>query len=362
MGRFLVAIALGLLSSACYSSGGDDDDDFLDPGDPLDEDGDGVPDGVVLDEAPEAPDEDADDDGLTNDVDTDDDGDGVPDDVDVDIDGDGAVEEAPSEGAIEAAWATAIAFCEEASECCSSVMNPEDFGFENWVDFKAACQPAGFVEQLPGFAQAAATAGAAIDQPAWQAEHGSAAPGGVGSDECMPVGKGQTVRRRELDEMILPYFHGTIPIGEHCSTLWDCEADGRCEGLVEGSSEPGTCGVRPREDGPCGDSEPYCPIGLICADTPERRACERPREENELCAAFELEGRATDNCGAEQWCDATLETPACRPVLREGDPCEEDRQCLAFECTAEGCAPADSWWANTQNVLHAWCPDALPGG
>lgn len=368
MVRVLLVLLAVLQTVGCYAAGDDDDNDVSDdsdggPPDDVPGDSDGGPPDVPLDDTPATSEGDIDGDGISNDVDTDDDGDGIPDDVDVDADGDGVLEESPSADAIAAAWALAAASCEEAINCCSMVLNPEDLGFSNWVEFRPVCYPDHFIEALPGFAQAVATAGAAIDQQAWQAEHGSASPDESGGlPECAgePVDKGGAVRLPAVDELVLPYFHGTTGMGESCFTLWDCEADARCEALDTTSGAPGTCGLRPREGGSCGESEPYCPVALVCSITGEVSVCERPRNENDFCGVFELGGRTTDNCRAEQWCDATFVTPACRPVLREGDPCAEDRQCLSFECGADGCAPATDWWQTTQDLLHAWCPDVMP--
>ncbi len=362
--RTVASLSMAIvLAAGCFSSdAGDPADDPPGPGDPIDSDGDGVPDGVVLDDAPAPPEGDIDGDGLSNDVDTDDDGDAVPDDVDVDADGDGALEEEPSADAVQVAWEVATVDCERALECC--ITSLDDYGYDNSDDFRVACAPASFVDTLPSFAQAAATAGAALDQAAWDAENRGLSPvdsfTARGCENEEVINKGGANRLPGLDELVLPYFHGTRAIGEECATLWDCEASARCEGL--GSGEMGTCALRPRWDGPCGGSEPYCYLGQICVVTDGEPVCADPRGENDFCWVFEHGGLVTDNCDGRNWCDEMLDTPACRPLLYPGDPCEEDRQCAAFECGEDGCPERPDSEAAWRASLEDWCSGMLEPG
>jgi hypothetical protein len=285
----------------------------------------------------------------------------VPDDRDVDADGDGLIDDMPPAEVVEAAWVGVQTECRWAAQCCSMVVQ----SFSSEEDLPA-CHEGQLGGLLVDFAQAAATAGATVDAEAWLAEKRSEVPWEGGGLNCpdYAVEKGQQTRRETIDGLLLPWFHGTTPIGDACFTLWDCAVEGRCEGLVQGSGEPGTCAIRPYEGGPCAGSEPYCLVGNTCNVSESSSVCERPRDENEFCSAFELGGRRTDNCSAEQWCDIDFVTPACRPVLRVGDPCTEDRQCIAFACTDEGdgpaCPPFQDWFQTMREMMRDWCHEQLP--
>lgn len=311
----------------------------------------GTDDGEIpIDGDPGAPDEDADGDGTSNSIDTDDDDDGIQDDADVDIDGDGLVEGAPSTEVVAAAREIAHMFCEIEFNC-SCMWGGLSGGGSDDVDLCASLQTQTF---LPEVAQAAATAGAAVsgDQASFETYHG-----------CPVLEKDHTFRVPTVDELMLPRFHGTRTLGERCFTRWDCSADGRCEGL-DHPDQPATCALRPVLGGPCAATEPYCPADLTCTVTDDGTRCDSARRENEFCRVFELGARVTDDCEVDLWCDEDLETPACRPALREGDPCQEDRQCMGFACdqSEAACPP---WteppvWQGSQEDLRESCEQMFP--
>lgn len=301
---------------------------------------------------------DIDGDGLTNDVDLDDDGDGLPDEIDVDDDGDGGFDRPAPQDIIDAAAAAAAAYCEYGELCCGFTMR-----FESGGDGIDACEERLRQELEVEFVQAAAVAGAAPDW-SFSNEHGLInfpSPAALRCPEAT-VEKGQRVRFETIDMFLLPFFHGTTEEGQPCVTAWDCGRRLRCEGLAENPWMPGVCAPLPTEGTGCGATEPVCPVGTSCTATGEREICERPHLVNEACLVFDFDGKTTDNCAADQWCDATLEEPVCRPVLREGDPCAEDRQCLAFDCPAPDheCPLNHPLYVAAHAVALEWCAEMFP--
>lgn len=313
---------------------------------------------VVLDDDPGAPTDDVDGDGATNVDDSDDDGDGIDDAADVDVDGDGLLEQQPPDQVVEAARAIVEAHCTFAFLCCAAV--DLLIGPLSSDEATAECRRGTFPPLVAELAQAAVSAGAAIDFDAWEAEGRELGAPPMG-DECPIVEKGQFVRVSTIEETMLPYFHGVRAVGDSCQTRWDCVAEARCDGLV-GGREPGTCGPRPRVGGPCTDRQPRCPPGATCSVSQEGSSCVRPIEENEFCHVFELDGRRTDDCDAADWCDDTIETPACRPSLHEADACGDGRQCLSLECNAgDGiCTPPPESSQRIHDAFASSCEGSFP--
>jgi hypothetical protein len=300
---------------------------------------------------------DVDGDGLLNDVDTDDDGDGRPDDVDVDADGDGGLDRPAPEEIPEAVDVAAEAYCQYAQECCQWHL---DFNPDRWSD---GCEQDLRAALLVEFVQAAVGATAAGDWSMWDEERRT-----LSFEPLMLrcpdfwVEKGQRPRLEILDMFLLPFVLGTVAEGEPCVTRWDCDRRLRCEGLTEGPLVPGVCAPLPTEGTSCGATEPRCPAGTSCTIFAESTRCERPRPESEPCHVFELDGRTTDNCAADQWCDEGVVDPVCRPVLREGDPCTEARQCLAFDCPAQDrqCPPVAPVYDASYETVQTWCEEVFP--
>jgi hypothetical protein len=107
---------------------------------------------------------------------------------------------------------------------------------------------------------------------------------------------------------------------------------------------------------------PHCPIETTCTILEDGSVCERPRNENEFCRVFELDGRSTDDCESSSWCDDSIPTPACRDIAGAGDPCTLDRQCTSFVCAAESaqCGPLADDHELREQELRASCPVMFP--
>lgn len=355
------AIWMGALValSGCYEreevcAGGDCDSPEIGAS-PFDTDGDGQPDTVPIDDTPATARDDLDDDGVANEHDPDDDGDGFQDDVDVDVDGDGLLENLPSAEVLEATWTASWALCDVALNCCSLALD------HSGMYMIPGCAVGQYAELAAEFAQAAATAGAVVDQASWWEEYRTESPRDNEPPDyhCPDMEKGQRPRVPTIDERVLPYFHGTKLIGEPCMTRWDCEEAGRCDGLTAGSGQPGTCGIRPIWGGPCGTAEPYCPVRSACTVAGDGKVCGYGGEEGDLCLVFELGGHIVDDCSAESWCDESHDPPACGPLLDMGDPCDDNRQCAGLECDPlhAACGAVPDGLLAGREQMESWCPE-----